>query len=326
MPKYIVNKVNKKLESNKLRAGFKDAPNQLLLPISFGCSSISLLHVLDKQLHQQEEKTGRFSFQIHVLYIDQSAAGLQVDSDGTWRALKERFPSHSYSIARIEDVCDDDTDFASDGFLPTSSTANGPNFSKQQRLEDFLAGLPSATSRADMISILRSRLIASFAKKQDCSSILYGDSTTRLAERTLSETAKGRGAAIPWLTADGESPHGVKVVYPIRDLLRKEIVAYTTMTDPPLTPLILEDRVRDVVTSSKNTTIEALMGQYFESVEQNYPSIVANAEYAKSVNFLLQREARDCAGAGSKNGLIGQRTGMMARMQQNAAMVVQDRC
>ncbi|KAI4124467.1 MAG: hypothetical protein LQ338_004785 [Usnochroma carphineum] len=130
-----------------------------------------------------------------------------------------------------------------------------------------------------MIGILRSRLITSLAKELRCSSILYGDSTTRLAERTLSATAKGRGAAIPGLTSDGQSPHGIKIVYPMRELLRKEIAAYATMTDPPLTPLILEDRSRGTVASSKNSTIEELMGQYFESVEQNYPSIVANVGY-----------------------------------------------
>lgn len=62
----------------------------------------------------------------------------------------------------------------------------------------------------------------------------------------------------------------------MRDLLRKEITAYTTVTDPPLIPLILEGNSPVVVPSSKNATIEDLMSQYFESVEQDYPSIVAN--------------------------------------------------
>ncbi|KAL8860709.1 MAG: hypothetical protein Q9178_002739 [Gyalolechia marmorata] len=128
-----------------------------------------------------------------------------------------------------------------------------------------------------MIGILRSQLINAFAKEICCDSILYGDSTTRLAERTLSEAAKGRGGAIPWLTADGQSPSGVKTVYPMRDLLRKEITAYTVSTIPPLTPFLIENTAeRDPSASSKNTTIEDLMGQYFQSVEQNYPSIVAN--------------------------------------------------
>ncbi|KAL8916443.1 MAG: hypothetical protein Q9208_008509 [Pyrenodesmia sp. 3 TL-2023] len=137
-----------------------------------------------------------------------------------------------------------------------------------------------------MISILRCRLITCLAEKHGCSGILYGDSTTRLAERTLSETAKGRGGSIPWLTADGQSPHAIKVVYPMRDLLRKEIAAYTAMTDPPLTPFILEGSSPVVVPSSKNTTIEDLMSQYFDSVEQNYPSIVANVVRTSSEEMI----------------------------------------
>ncbi|KAL8878295.1 MAG: hypothetical protein Q9198_003861 [Flavoplaca austrocitrina] len=128
-----------------------------------------------------------------------------------------------------------------------------------------------------MVGILRSQLVEAFAKGNHCDSILYGDSTTRLAERTLSETAKGRGGAIPWLTGDGRSPHGIKIVYPMRDLLRKEITAYMAMAAPPLRPFLVENTLgKKSSASSKNLTIEDLMGQYFESVESNYPSIVAN--------------------------------------------------
>ncbi|KAL8940501.1 MAG: hypothetical protein Q9216_002788 [Gyalolechia sp. 2 TL-2023] len=275
--KYIVTKVNKRLESNKLRAAFKDAPKPLLLPFSFGSSSLALLHILDQQLQYQKNRTGRYPFQIHVLFVDMSAALQCIEYTELWRSLKERFPSHSYATAQIEDVFDlknFDSLEAAPSFEEQGDDIANP---RQKRLEVFLAGLPSATSRVDMIGILRSRIITAFAEENHCESIVYGDSTTRLAERTLTETAKGRGGALPWLTADGHTPHKTKAVYPMRDLLRKEIIAYTAMTDPPLTPLVLEDKPGTTTSvSSKDTTIEELMGQYFASVEQNYPSIVAN--------------------------------------------------
>ncbi|KAL9029828.1 MAG: hypothetical protein Q9196_001973 [Gyalolechia fulgens] len=206
-----------------------------------------------------------------------SAALQFIEYTQPWRSLKERFPSYSYTVAQLEDVFDleslDSVETTPSPELGADHTA----ISKQNRLEAFLAGLPSATSRADMIEILRSRLVKAFAGGKNCDSIVYGDSTTRLAERTMTETAKGRGGALPWLTADGQSPHGVKVVYPMRDLLRKEITAYTAMTNPPLTHLVVETKPGTTASaSSKDTTIEELMGQYFASVEQNYPSIVAN--------------------------------------------------
>ncbi|KAI4137622.1 MAG: hypothetical protein LQ341_005065 [Variospora aurantia] len=275
--RYVATKVNKRVESNKLRATFKDAPRSLLLPVSFGSSSLSLFHILDQQLRDQKNRTGRCSFQIEVLFIDQAAVVQQDEYEEVWKSLKERFPSHSYSVARLEDVFDYITDLPRDGPALDTAMTDGTILSKQQNLENFLSSLPSATSRTDMIGILRSRLITSLATDHGCEFILYGDSTTRLAERTLSETAKGRGGAIPWLTADGQSPHGVRTVYPMRDLLRKEIVAYAGMADPPLTPLLLQQKgAPNVVTSSKNTTIDDLMAQYFGSVEQNYPSVVAN--------------------------------------------------
>ena len=275
--KYVLTKVTKRLESNKLRAVFNEVPKLFLLPLSLGLSSVALLHILDRQLEHQDTRTGRRSFRVHVLFVDQSVAIQQPEYARAWRSLQEQFPSHTYSILHLENVLNYD----SDSFLAFSQlfaqAADSPRSPERHCLETFLAGLPSVTSRADMMSILRSQLINAFAKEICCDSILYGDSTTRLAERTLSEAAKGRGGAIPWLTADGQSPHGIKTVYPMRDLLRKEITAYTVSTSPPLTPFLIESMAeRDPSASSKNTTIEDLMGQYFNSVEENYPSIVAN--------------------------------------------------
>ncbi|KAL8829523.1 MAG: hypothetical protein Q9170_006125 [Blastenia crenularia] len=275
--RYVEAKVSKRLEANKLRAAFRDTPKSLLLPISLGSSSVSLLHITDQYLQYYKSRTGRSPFTIEVLLIDQSAVTEQSNYDEAWRTLKERFPCHSYSTAQLEDVFDYEKNPSFGVTELRIPRAEDNSLSKRNLLEVFLAGLPSATSRADIIGILRSRLVDALAKKKSSDSIIYGDSTTRLAERTLSETAKGRGGALPWLTMDGQSPDSAKTVYPMRDLLRKEITAYTTMTTPPLSNLLMElDRATTASASSKDTTIEKLMSQYFASVEQNYPSIVAN--------------------------------------------------
>ncbi|KAL8949839.1 MAG: hypothetical protein Q9222_004079 [Ikaeria aurantiellina] len=275
--RYVATKVNKRLEQNKLRASFAEDAKLLLLPISLGSSSIALLQILDQQLKHQSNRTGRCSFRIHVLFIDQSAACEQGEYADKWQLLQEQFPSYDYSIARLEDLVDYEIPPAFDILPALPSFDERVRPTNQECLDKLLASLPSATSRADVIGILRSKVIIHIAKAEGCHSIVYGDSTTRLAERTLSETAKGRGGAIPWLTADGHSPQGIKIVYPMRDLLRKEIEAYVKMATPPITPLLMEgSSERTVSAASKHTTIEDLMSQYFTSVEQNYPSIVAN--------------------------------------------------
>ena len=272
--KYIVTKVLKRLEINKLRAGFNSRPKTLLIPISFGVSSIVLLHLLDQQLSNRADAGRHAGYNLHVLHVDQFTVLGQASLHESLNIIKQRYPSHTYTAISLEDYRDYEVDFEMPAFAD-AATDGQTSLDKRMRLKHILSTLPSATSRADTIDILRRRLIFAFAKAHVCDSILFGDSTTRLAERTLSETAKGRGVALPWLTADGPSSDGTSCVYPLRDLLRKELGAYAKMTSPSLNPLFCETPSR-TPTSSKNTTIDDLMTEYFDSVEQNYPSIVAN--------------------------------------------------
>ena len=260
--RYVATKVLKRLEANKIRGGFKELQQTLLLPVSFGASSITLLHILDQQLQNRAQQGRHAGYNLHVLFIDHSTILEQVDVSPTMELLNQRYPAHRYTIISLEDCFEYGVEFEP---FWTGGEA---------RLQHIISSMPSATSKTDFIDIARRRLIIAFAKKCGDDSILFGDSTTRIAEKTLSETAKGRGGALPWLTADGFTK-GIHCIFPMRDLLRKEITAYASMVSPSLTPLIL-DVSHKVSASSKDTTIDGLMSQYFESVEQNYPSIVAN--------------------------------------------------
>ena len=245
-----------------MRGGFNDLRKTLLLPVSFGVSSISLLHILNQQLQSRKNPGHHAGYTLHVLFIDQSAVQGQAFPHESKKMLMRRFPSHVYTTILLEDC-------TNHGVGAETSL-----FVEGKQIEDTILSLPSNTSKTDVIDIKRRQLITAFAKEHRCDGILFGDTTTRLAERTLSETAKGRGIALPWLTADG-NVSGLSCVYPLRDLLRKELAAYAGIVTPSLTSLITKPSVR-VPTSSKDTTIDGLMSQYFESVEQNYPSIVTN--------------------------------------------------
>jgi cytoplasmic tRNA 2-thiolation protein 2 len=78
---------------------------------------------------------------------------------------------------------------------------------------------------------------------------------------------------------------GIKFHYPIRDLLKSELVNYVSLTLPgspePLLPLCIAYSAQPKhsaanVVSGRNITIDELMTQYFEGIETQYPSIVAN--------------------------------------------------
>lgn len=258
------------METFRVRHATPGKQRLLLLPVSFGPSSVSLLHILNEHLESQKRRTGRTGYDIRIVCVDTSTIeATSQDPQPRLGPLKMRYPSWEYSIIDISEV----------GSLPDFKTLYQEILQETphdgSNLEQLLASLPSASSRADMIAMLRSRLLIHFAKQHGCECILWGDSTTRLAERVLSETAKGRGFAVPWAVSDGPTPHGINYHFPMRDILKQEIVAFTDLVEPSLTPLI-EQAKTEVVATAKNTSIDQLMAQYFESVEENYPSIVAN--------------------------------------------------
>ncbi|KAK3708539.1 Cytoplasmic tRNA 2-thiolation protein 2 [Vermiconidia calcicola] len=274
--KYVATKVVKRMETFRVRHSEPGYERTLLLPLSFGAGSTTLLHLLSEHLKGQVEKTRRTGFKLHLLHIaDGSRSTASPTVEALLEKVKQRYPEHSYSISHLSDALaleDVRTLLGNDSKDDESHSLEGSDSDKFERL---IASVGSATSRADVFQLLKLKLIVHFAKSKDCEAILWGDSTTKLAERTLAETAKGRGFALPWTVADGESPHGMQLYYPMRELLSKEIASFASIVDPPLDELILRNEAR-VAVSTRNTTIDDLMKQYFESVERDYPSIVAN--------------------------------------------------
>lgn len=295
--RYVGSKPLKRLEEYRVKGASKEHQRTLLLPVSCGVSSVTLLHLLDQQLQNQVVRTGRTGFVLHVLLVNTSKEEDDAPNTGQLEILKERYPRHIYTALTLGDVFKYRLDSAEGvlDLLPQGDSKGIPALdSNQARLQEFLSSLPSATSRSDVLGVLRTRLIVAFAKAKGCESILWGDSTTRLAEKTLAETAKGRGFSLPWRTGEGASPYGVHCNYPLRDLLKKELLTFSELTRPPLTSLIMKrTSSTQVSASAKNTTIDDLMSQYFESVELNYPSIVANVVRTASKLEAPQSPSRD---------------------------------
>ena len=273
------------MESFRVRHSQPGEEPTLLLSLSFGVSSIVLLHLLSAHLKGQVEKTGRTGFKLVVLHI--SYAKSETEGAVLLEKVKSRYPDHIYISSPLSDIFS----FEDHSILQGQQSMNGerpdPDTTTEEKLDRFCAKSSSTTSRADATQILKRKLIVNIAKQHICEAVIWGDSTTKLAERTLSETAKGRGFALPWIVADGESPHGIQFYYPMRELLSKEIEAYASILDPPLDGFVIVDAAKPAV-STKNTTIDDLMKQYFESVERDYPSVVANV--VKTASKLQQVE------------------------------------
>ncbi|KAF2743530.1 hypothetical protein M011DRAFT_496845 [Sporormia fimetaria CBS 119925] len=291
--RYVNTKIIKRMESFRVRHAAPGQQRKILLPLSFGVSSLVLLHVLDFQLKTQSEKSGRTGFSLCVVYIDASTVDSSAPDAAMLQHVQERYP-HDYATVPLQTLFEllplDDPLLISlcAPDLPSTATSS-------DRISSLLSSLTSSTARADVLPMLRTRLLVEEAKQRGCEGILWGDSTTKLAEKTLSETAKGRGYSLPWHIADGESPLGIPFHYPNRDVLKKELVAYIDLADPPLSSLVHGPSAASTTTSmsSKTTTIDELMKNYFESVEENFPSIVANV--VRTAGKLQVKETRRTA-------------------------------
>ena len=250
--------------------GQEEKTRNVLLSFSFGSSSLTLLHFLDQQLCTQLDRAGRQGYRLHVLHVEQPGQEPKLQERTT--KIKQCYPLHEYHLHSLEEV------FMGGIDLPMEIRSLLTSLPPEERVNGLLSSLPSSSSRADLIGILRSRLTIDIAKGLGCQTVVWGDSATRLAEKTLAEIANGRGSSLTSLTHDGSLSEGVSSLFPMRDLLRKEIVSFTTLKLPSLAFPPANDTDHEVrcSVSTRNTTINDLMGRYFESVEESYPSIVTN--------------------------------------------------
>ena len=256
-------KIIKRLDAFKVRNAAPNSQRKLLLPLSLGASSSCLLHVLDQHLERQLSRTGRAGFELHVLYV----CGIMGEAKATWQQqlddFGKRYPQQQFHIVPIDTQAEDSV--AWEKHLSTSeSTVNS--------LSSLSHASPS--SQTDLRQISLSKVIVNGAHALGCEGVLWGHTATRLAERVLAETAKGRGFGLPWLVKDGASPFGVDFIYPMRDLLKKEAEAFATSLG--LVDIDAISKRTFAPVSSKNTSIDGLMEEFFKSVEKEYPSIVAN--------------------------------------------------
>lgn len=291
-------KAVKRLEvaSKEIRA----APTQtkkVLVGLSFGVSSSSLVNVLDESAKNQLKKRPTPAYDPVVVHVDTEMGDHTSSSPSETQRLldkfRERYPRFTFRSIPLTTVLDLDTiDWSALTVAPSSGEdgEKGP----AGRLHDFFARLPSTTSRADIMRLFVRHILISAALAEGCHALLLGCSTTALAALTLGETAKGRGFTLPWMTNDGPQPiHAfdrgaeaagkevakLPIYYPLREVFRNELVAYAGLVSPPLTDLVLPSdaaRPGSAVVSHKDVSIDDVMARYFDEVEASYPSIVAN--------------------------------------------------
>ncbi|KAI0406595.1 hypothetical protein F4802DRAFT_595952 [Xylaria palmicola] len=281
-------------------------PQRYLVALSRGPSSAALLHVLTENARRQREQNQRPKFELVPVFVDLDLDGegrtattsdaappppLRSGADsatGVEGGEKEKDtqphgqdPPVDPFVAHFPDTPIDRVSLSSifsspgidwsalplegdEGSDASSSSPSPP----PRRLAGLLSRLPTASARADVARLLTRHALLAAAAARGCDVVLLGHSTTSLAELTLSEAAKGRGAGIPWLVNDGAFPlprgtgmdpsspptdptaateaeatasssssSSIHVYSPLREIFRKEIHTYLSIVRTAAGPL-----------------------------------------------------------------------------------------
>ncbi|KAI5811037.1 hypothetical protein DFH27DRAFT_5948 [Peziza echinospora] len=298
---YVRSKPIKRMDPFRVRhsaARSSDAAPRLLLPFSGGVSSLALLEVLAGQMRSQKQRVNRTGYRLLVVLVDDSAI---TGSGGDARRKQFAEAERRFACEELQFVAvplQDVYAYTKEGAKRTEDIAlEAAAHIRKERLEQLVKSFRTPTSSADLLSILLHRFIITLALHHGCKTILFGHSTTRLAEITLAETSKGRGGSLPWMTNDGPVPFppsaqnvAVDLLYPMRDILRKELSTYVRHTEA-LLDLELPAEITSAPVSAKSQSIDAVVKQYFESLEDSFPGIVANV--VKTVGKLNMPQAEE---------------------------------
>lgn len=237
-----------------------------------------MLHAMNAQLERQLSKPyPMVGFELHVLVIEPSSVSpSSASAERRFDLLQKSFPRHSYKMLPFHNIYEYEptiqdvmTQFAGEGFVDDTS------LSHKERLDAFRASIATATAKADVDQILLNRLVVAYAKELNCDAILWGDSDSRLAAKTLANVAKGRGSALTWQVSDGKSPSGLEFNFPLRDLFQTELHSYANLI-PELMAIIIPDEPPSENTLTKNLSIDELMMRYVQTHGEKYPGVMAN--------------------------------------------------
>lgn len=247
---------------------------------------------------------GKVFFDLHVLVIEPSSiAPSNASYDQNYDMLLKKFSKHAYTRLSFHDIFDYLPDmkkiihgYAGSQFDDDSSLSN------EDRLAAFRASIPTATSKDDLDYVLLTRLVVAVAQKQGCQAVLWGDSDSRLAAKTLAGVSKGRGASMTWQVSDGMSPWGIRFEFPLRDLYKTELLQFESAC-PELSDIVIPDPPLLDNVLTKNLSIDELMMRYVQNQGAKYPGIMSNV--ARTANKLESSSFEDAAPCSLCGGLLG---------------------
>ncbi|KAM9893231.1 hypothetical protein OXX79_009481 [Metschnikowia pulcherrima] len=237
---------------------------RVLLPLSFGVSSLVLFDMIASLLQEQSAMhKGKHGFELIVVHLKDE--GMSKTED--FRSL-----SSKYSPVEIKYI---EIDLASYPVESRMKLAVSPEFdviaervNSADSVAELVEKISSRSSKADLLGIVYEEIFNALAAKEKCQTIIYGHSMTRLANEVIALTVKGRGSKIHEAVADRTIVRDnaeIHIIFPLRDILFAEVKAVLKLSDG------LSDYVKLPVASGrklvKNMTVHDLTTQYFDGLD-----------------------------------------------------------
>ncbi|KAG2731064.1 hypothetical protein G9P44_006213 [Scheffersomyces stipitis] len=251
----------------------KIGQQKVLLALSGGVSSLVLTDVVASLLQEQiESHKGRMGFELVLLNIDEfELESLNKRIEEILPILVERYApvNIQYKVLSIESFLIDRA-MIQKVLLNKDFTAIAQRLSDEQNkytVADMLKLCPNKSSMEDLLTVIYEELILRTAFIENCETIIYGHSMTRIANEILALTVRGRGSSVYKAIADHTVQFMDKeftILFPLRDVLFAEIIAYADLIE------LNKLEVKSTIVKSKitkNLTIRDLTTNYFSHLD-----------------------------------------------------------
>lgn len=235
----------------------------VLLPLSYGALSLVLLDMIASLLQEQNvTHKGRQGFNLVVLHI----AGQGISHQDKFNEIREKYAP--VDIKYLEKSLDD-YPVSSRMKLAVSAAAEVQAVPEENTatVSALLAACASRSLQEDLRDIVMEEIVLDTASSEQCQTVLYGHSMTRLAVQVIADTVKGRGLAIHASVANRTLSHNgtdLTVIFPLRDILFAEIKEVLALSEglsqhaQPNEPTLRLTR---------NMTVHDLTRQYFDTLD-----------------------------------------------------------
>ncbi|OBA23588.1 hypothetical protein METBIDRAFT_36535 [Metschnikowia bicuspidata var. bicuspidata NRRL YB-4993] len=238
---------------------------RVLLPLSFGVSSLVLFDMIASLLQEQNlMHKGKQGFELVVVHLQED----QQSRSELFQALAGNYTPVSIQYVEVDlDLYPVDTRVRL-AVSPEFDVVADADVSRSESVAQLLEKSASRSLKADLRGLIYEEIFNNIAVREQCETLLYGHSMTRLANEVIALTVKGRGLRIHEAVADRTSSYMGKdlhVIFPLRDILFAEVKAVLKLSDGLSKYAVLP--VAQGPRPVKNMTVHDLTTQYFDGLD-----------------------------------------------------------